>query len=241
MRWGILSDIHANYESLAAVLANLKKERIDRYLCVGDIVGYGADPGKCIAEIKRLNLLTIAGNHDWASINLFDATYFNPTARTAVLWTKVHLSEEDKQFLKNLELVYQEDDITLVHGSLKEPEQFGYILDLSSAKETFQFLKTKICFIGHSHTPVTFVKESESYTFNFQTKLKLKASQTYIVNTGSVGQPRDGNPQASYVVYDSEREEVEIRRVTYDIQKAQDKIIRAGLPSALAERLAVGR
>ncbi len=241
MRWGILSDIHANYESLTAVLVALKKERIDKYLCLGDIVGYGADPGACIAEIKRLNSLTIAGNHDWASVNLFDISHFNPTALRAVLWTRKQLAEGDRQFLKNLELIYQEDKATFVHGSLKDPEGFGYILEPSGAKETFKLLQTKICFIGHSHAPVTFAKEGENYTASFKAKLKLRASRTYIVNAGSVGQPRDGNPQAAYVVYDSETDEVQTKRVAYDIQKAQDKIIKAGLPRVLAERLSVGR
>ena len=139
------------------------------------------------------------------------------------------------------ELVYQEDDLTLVHGSLHDPEQFEYILDVSQAARTFELLRTKICFIGHSHVPVTFIKKGEHYTASFKARFKLRPSQAYIVNAGSVGQPRDGNPQAAYVIYDSETDEVQIKRVAYDIQKAQDKIIKAGLPRILAERLAVGR
>lgn len=241
MRWGVLSDIHANYEALKAVLNALVKEGIDRYLCLGDIVGYAADPGKCIAETKRLNPVTIAGNHDWASVNLFDITYFNAHAQAAILWTRQNLSYEDKEFLKNLELIYQEQDLTLVHGSLHNPEKFEYILDIPSAARTFALCKTKICFIGHSHTPVIFVKEGQNYTFTFQEKLKLQTAQSYIVNAGSIGQPRDGDPQASYVVYDSENKELQIKRVAYDVRKAQDKIIKAGLPRILADRLAIGR
>ncbi|MBL7084872.1 MAG: metallophosphoesterase family protein [Candidatus Omnitrophica bacterium] len=241
MRYGVFSDIHGNLEAQEAVLAALAEERIDKYLCLGDIVGYGADPGECIAKIRRLNPVTIAGNHDWAAVELFDLTYFNPAAKEAVLWTADNITYEDKEFLKNLELVYQEDELTLVHGSLRSPEQFEYILDIFSATQTFQLLRTKICFIGHSHVPGAFIREGENYTFSFQTKIKPKASQVYIVNAGSVGQPRDGNPKGSYVVYDSESKELQIKRVSYDIRKAQVKIIKAGLPKILAERLALGR
>jgi len=241
MRWGILSDIHANYEALEAVLAALAKKRIDRYLCLGDIVGYGADPGECIAQIQELNPVTIAGNHDWASIDLFDLSYFNATAKKALLWTRQNLTYEGKEFLKGLELVYEEDDLTLVHGSLFYPEEFKYILDISSAAKTFQLLRTRLCFIGHSHSPLAFIKESENYRVSFQTKLEIRPSQSYIVNAGSVGQPRDGNPQAAYVVYDSESRQLQIKRVSYDVGRAQDKIIKAGLPRSLAERLTIGR
>lgn len=241
MRWGILSDIHGNLEALQAVLTALAKERIDKYICLGDVVGYGANPRECIGEIKRLTPLTIAGNHDWASVNLFDVSYFNPVALEAILWTSRNITDKDKSFLKALELIYKEGELTYVHASLRNPEQFEYILDVSSAEQTFQLLKTKICLIGHSHVPVIFVKEGQSCTYTFQTKIKLKPAQSYIVNGASVGQPRDANPQAAYVVYDSASKELQIKRVPYDIRKAQDKIIKAGLPRVLAERLAVGR
>lgn len=219
----------------------MAKEHIDKYLCLGDIVGYGADPGECIAKVKELNPVTIAGNHDWASAGLFDITYFNPAAKEAVLWTGRNLTSEDKEFLKSLDLVYQGSELTAVHGSLDKPEGFEYILDISSAERTFELLRAKVCFIAHSHRPLTFVKEGENCAYTLQPKIKLKGSQTYIVNTGSVGQPRDGNAQGCYVVYDTEKEELQIKRVSYDIRKAQDKIIQAGLPIVLAERLAVGR
>ncbi|MBU3933542.1 metallophosphatase family protein [bacterium] len=241
MRWGIFCDIHANLEALDAVLAALAGERIDRYLCLGDIVGYGANPRECIAEIKKIDAPTIAGNHDWAAVGLFDIAYFNPAAKAAVLWTRQNLAYEDKEFLKNLDLIHREEELTLVHASLQNPGQFEYILDISSAARTFELLRTRLCFIGHSHAPLIFIKEGENYSFTFQAKVKLKASRMYIINAGSVGQPRDADPRASYVVYDSESEDVEIKRVPYDVQKAQEKIIKAGLPTTLAERLAAGR
>lgn len=241
MRWGIFGDIHGNLEALEAVLTALKAEHIDKYLCLGDIVGYGADPTRCIAEIKALGPTTIAGNHDWASVELFDIGYFNPHAKQAVLWTRQNLSDQDKQFLKSLELVYQEKELTLVHGNLQNPERFEYIFDISSARESFNLLGTKICFIGHSHKPAIFIKQDKNYTYTFQNNLKIEAAQSYIVNAGSVGQPRDGDPQATYLVYDSQSRQLQIKRISYDIQKAQDKIVKAGLPMVLAERLSYGR
>jgi len=241
MRWGIFGDIHANLEALQAVLAALSKERIDKYLCLGDIVGYGASPDECIEEVKKLNPVTIAGNHDWGSAGTFDVSYFNAHAQAAILWTSKNITYENRQFLKSLDLIYQEDDITLVHGSLHSPERFEYILDISSAEETFQLLQTKVCFVGHTHQPIIFIKRGKHYSATSQTEIMLKSSQAYIVNVGSVGQPRDGNPQGSYVVYDSETNQLQIKRVAYDVQKAKDKIIKAGLPRILAERLVIGR
>lgn len=241
MRWGIFCDVHANYEALEAVLSALKKEDIDRYLFLGDIVGYGAEPARCIAEIKELNPVTIVGNHDRASCDLFEMNYFNPHAKAAILWTRENLSNADKDFLKSLKLTHKEDDFILVHGSLQSPETFEYILDISSAAETFKLLKTRICFIGHSHLPAIFIKEGEDCRYNVENNVSTKDAQSYIVNAGSVGQPRDGSPKASYAVYDSGAGQLQIKRVAYDIQSAQDKIIKAGLPRILAERLTLGR
>ncbi len=241
MRWGIFSDIHSNLEALEAVLAALANERIDKYLCLGDIVGYGANPGECIAEIRRLNPVSIAGNHDWAVAGLFDIAHLTPNAAAGVLWTRRNIIYKDKEFLKGLGLIHQEKELTLVHASLQNPGQFDYIVDILSAKATFALLRTSLCFIGHTHRPGIFIKEGNNYTSTLQVEIKVKSSQSYIINTGSVGQPRDENPQASYVVYDSETKEVQIKRIPYDIHKAQDKIIAAGLPKILAERLAVGR
>lgn len=241
MRWAVFSDIHSNLEALEAVLAALSKERIDRYFCLGDIVGYGADPAECIARIKALSPVTIAGNHDWACVNLFGDAYFNQVAKDALLWTKRRLTNEDKQFLKDLELVHRDKELTLVHGSLCNPKEFEYILDIYSAEKSFQLLQTKLCFIGHTHHPLVFIKNGESYVYTFQSKIRIKRAEFYIVNTGSVGQPRDGNPDASYVIYDTESKELEIKRVAYNVSQAQDKIIQAGLPKMLAERLVWGR
>ncbi|MFC1630989.1 metallophosphoesterase family protein [Candidatus Omnitrophota bacterium] len=241
MRWGIFADVHGNLEAWQAVRKAYKKEGIDQYICLGDLVGYGANPAECIAEIRKISSVIIAGNHDWAAVDLFDADYFNPQAKQAVVWTGQNLSAEDKQFLKGLRLVYQQEELTLVHGSLSNCAQFEYIMDVASAAETFAILKSQICFIGHSHVPVVFIKQGQDLSHSLDPKIKLESAKTYIVNVGSVGQPRDANPQAAYAVYDSENKTLEIKRTPYNIKKAQEKIVRAGLPQILAERLAIGR
>ncbi|MFH1245043.1 MAG: metallophosphoesterase family protein [Candidatus Omnitrophota bacterium] len=241
MRWAIISDIHSNYEALTAVLSALSKERIDQYLCTGDIVGYGAEPDRCIAEIRKLNPVIVAGNHDWAGVGLFEETSFTDNATSAIVWTREHLNEDSRQFLKSLVLVYEGSGITLVHSSLHQPEKFDYIFTLFSAEKTFHLLKTKICFIGHSHAPLIFINKGKKCSVHFQSHMKLEKECAYIVNVGSVGQPRDGDPRAAYAVYDSERDSIEIKRVDYDIPQAQEKIIQAGLPEILARRLAVGK
>lgn len=241
MRYGIIADIHGNFEALKATLEALSKEKIDKYFCLGDIVGYGANPKECIASIRELNPETVAGNHDWASVDLFNIDYFTPVARESILWTQNQLTSKDRQFLKALKLIHQEDDITLVHGTLERAGEFEYLLDLSLAGKSFSVLKTKLCFVGHTHRPLIFIQDGESYRVSPQQKLALKPKERYIINPGSVGQPRDGNPQSAYLVYDSQRHELEIKSTSYDIAKAQKKIIDAGLPRALAERLSFGK
>lgn len=241
MRWAVISDIHSNYEALTAVLAALDKERIDRYLCPGDIVGYGAEPDRCIAEVRKLNPVITAGNHDWAGVGLFPETAFTPNAKKSVAWTRDNLNKESRQFLKNLAVVCREGEITLVHGSLRRPEEFEYVSNLSSARQEFSLLQTKVCFIGHSHVPLIFMEKDERYSLILQCAVSLEDGGRYIVNAGSAGQPRDGNPQAAYVIYDSDKASIEIKRVPYDVACAQEKIIRAGLPEILARRLAAGK
>lgn len=241
MRWAVVSDIHSNYEALTAVLAALDKERIDRYLCPGDIVGYGAEPDRCAAEVRKLNPVITAGNHDRASVGLFPETAFTPNAKKSVAWTRDNLNKESRQFLKNLAVVCREGEITLVHSSLCRPEEFEYVSNLSSARQAFAFLQTKVCFIGHSHVPLIFMEKDGMYSLIPRREVSLEDGGRYIVNAGSAGQPRDGNPQAAYVIYDDDEAVIEIKRVAYDIARAQEKIIRAGLPEILARRLAAGK
>jgi putative phosphoesterase len=240
VRYGIFSDIHSNLEAFDEVIKAYKKEKIDKYLCVGDIVGYAADPKECITRLKQINAETIAGNHDWAAVGLTETTYFRPVAKQAILWTVKQLNDEEKDFLKSLKLVYENKDLIMVHGTLNQPEEFYYLLDIDSAQATFDLMKKNICFVGHSHVTGIFIKDKEKISYINQSDIAITPDKKYIVNVGSVGQPRDRDNRATYCVFDTEKQEVYLKRVNYDIQAAQEKIIHTGLPSILAERLASG-
>jgi predicted phosphodiesterase len=242
MRYGIFADVHSNLEALDAVVAAYKKESIDVYLCVGDVVGYGANPKECIEKVRSLAMVTVAGNHDWAAVNLFSAETFNPFAKTAILWTKQQLSDTDKDFLETLKLVYKNECLTLVHGTLDNPRDFDYMADGYIAEESFRRTETSVCFIGHSHIAGTFIKEdNDRISYRLDSSFGIKPEHKYIVNVGSVGQPRDANPKAAYCIFDTEKKEVQIRRVEYDTKSARRKIIDAGLPAFLGDRLLLGK
>jgi len=242
MRYGIFSDIHANSEALEAVLDAFGKEGVDQLLCVGDVVGYGANPRECCQIVASTAAVIVAGNHDWASVGLFNADYFNDDARKAVLWTRTMLDESSRNFLESLKLTYQNDAVTLVHGSLNNPKEFQYILDCYATEETFQLMKTDVCFIGHTHVTGVFMKYADEHIgYNRATSFRIESGNKYIINVGSVGQPRDGDPHAAFCIYDSATKDVSIKRVAYDAQKARAKIIEAGLPSFLGDRLLNGR
>lgn len=240
MRYGIFSDVHANLEALTAVIGAYRKEAIDVILCAGDIVGYGANPNECIEEVKKISRVTVAGNHDWASVDKFSVDYFNQAAKLAIFWTKAKLA--DKSFLSSLELVYKNQDLTLVHGTLRNPQDFNYLINEYLAKKDFDLLETDACFLGHSHIAGVFIQKEDKTIYYSQHDLDitLQPGNKYIVNVGSVGQPRDNNPEAAYCIYDTERKRVEIKRVAYEVGTAGKKIIEGGLPRFLADRLAMG-
>lgn len=242
MRYGIFSDIHSNLEALYAVIKAYKKEKIDKFLCIGDVVGYAANPKECIEEVKRLSMITVAGNHDWATINLFPLDYFNPLAKEAISWTQRNLDEQDRYFLEGLQLVYKNEDFTLVHGTLDDPGAFNYMTDGYTASKTFELLDNDICFVGHTHVPCVFIKSKDGkIAYRVENSINIKEDNKYIINVGSVGQPRDGNPQAAYCIYDSDNRTAEIKRINYDIQAVRNKILDAALPKFLGDRLIVGR
>jgi len=242
MRYGIFADVHSNLEALERVLGAYKEESIDKYLCAGDVVGYAANPHECIEKIKTPVMVTVAGNHDWAMVDLFSVDYFNPVARQAILWTRDNLDEETRYFLGSLTLLYKNEDLTLVHGTLHQPGDFNYMADSYAARETFRLLETNVCFLGHSHIAGIFIKYKDGrIDYQADTPLNLEDGRKYIVNAGSVGQPRDGNPKAAYCIYDTGKKEIQIKRISYDIKAASRKIIDAGLPPFLGERLFLGR
>ncbi|NQU95553.1 MAG: metallophosphoesterase family protein [Candidatus Omnitrophica bacterium] len=240
MRYGIISDIHGNLEALRVAKKVLSREKLDKVLCGGDIVGYGADPGECIKNVKELCSDIVCGNHDAASCNLSDAANFNSTAKKAIEWTREKLTSEENAFIKGLSLVYKNQHLTLVHGTLKDPGAFHYMLDGDAARATFHLMKTPVAFVGHTHVPGLFVYKNNRINFFYKEKARISKGEKAIVNTGSVGQPRDGDPRLCYCVYDTQRSTIELKRLPYDIEKAQAKIEKSGLPSFLAHRLSGG-
>lgn len=242
MKYGIFADIHSNLEAFETVLEALRLEGVQRYLCVGDIVGYGANPAECIQRIKELDSIAVCGNHDWASVGLLDASYFNPVASQAVAWTEKHLLAKDRKFLRALKLIYHGETFTLVHGTLNDAGEFHYIYDAYTARNTLKLMPASICFVGHSHIPLIISKKQDNkISYLLEPKIEISPGVVYVVNVGSVGQPRDGDPRASFCTYDSDKKIVEMKRVSYDLKKAQSKIIKTGLPQGLAWRLAEGR
>ncbi|MFH1856324.1 MAG: metallophosphoesterase family protein [Candidatus Omnitrophota bacterium] len=241
MRYAIFADVHSNIEAMEAVENTLKNKNIDEYFCLGDIVGYGAKPSLCISKVKSLCSVIVAGNHDWAVAGKFNINYFNIYAKEAVLWTRLNITEAEKDFLGSLPLVYQRDDFSLVHSTLISPEDFDYVLDIPAAEENFKFQKTKFCFISHSHAPEIYIAD-QNYVFREKTKkINIKENNKYLINIGSVGQPRDKDPKAAYCIFDTQEETVSIERVEYDVKKAHDEILEAGLPLVFARRLLEGR
>lgn len=242
MRYAIISDVHSNIEAFKAVLSGIHKESADKIVFLGDIIGYGPDPNECIKEIIKIADITIAGNHDHAAIGLMDLSYFNPYARDAIEWTMGKLTEGERSYLSKLPLTAEiaSDDVFLVHATPKRPQDWNYIFTENDAVENFGYFKHRICFIGHSHVPVIIVKDKYGSLGVMGDEIEIKTGYRYIINAGSIGQPRDGNPASAYALYDSDDSTVSIKRVPYDYSKTQEKMKKAGLSPYLIERLAVG-
>ncbi len=224
---GIISDIHGNWDALWAVLSDGASRSIREWICLGDIVGYGADPDKCVDIIRERCKIVVLGNHDEAAAQETSPDDFNPVARQAILWTRYALSESNKQWLKDLPLMQQDADRLYVHASPRSPEAWNYIFTESEARRQLEGLDLSIrsCFVGHTH---------ESYRYK-------NANDVEMINVGSVGQPRDGDPRASYAILDETTGQLDFSRIDYDIEAARQKIIRAKLPRFLADRLLNGQ
>ncbi|MFL2860945.1 MAG: metallophosphoesterase family protein [Pontiellaceae bacterium] len=240
MIYAILGDIHANLEALQAVVSDAKKQGVNQFISTGDVVGYNANPSECIAQLDQLNCAFVKGNHDDYSSSRIPLSSFNPSVRDTLRWTRRQLSSKEKRTLKQAPLVMDIDGFTIVHSSLHHPEQWDYVLDIQSATDHFRNQFSPICFIGHSHIPTAFVKNSEIQQGSFQS-LTLQSENRYLINVGSVGQPRDHNPDAAYVIYNTILSRIDLRRVTYDRKKTQKKIRAEGLPFRNALRLDRGR
>ncbi|NLB56655.1 MAG: metallophosphoesterase family protein [Lentisphaerae bacterium] len=238
--YAILSDIHANLEGLTAVLEDAHNNGATNFVCLGDIVGYNANPVECVEIVRSLNCATVCGNHDHYCLLDEELKGFHPIAADAIGWTRRLLSDDDKAYLASLNFVERVENFTIVHSTLDTPQMWGYVFENLEAEASFNYQVTELCFFGHTHVPMAFEKSGDVNGGPF-TALKLKLGKKYFVNPGSIGQPRDGDPRASYALFSLETKEVELRRVHYDFQTAQSKIRKAGLPEHLANRLALGR
>jgi diadenosine tetraphosphatase ApaH/serine/threonine PP2A family protein phosphatase len=243
MRYGILGDIHGNLTALETVLAAMQSERVDVLISVGDVVGYGAAPRECIALLREAGAVVVMGNHDAAAIDLLDMVYFNTYARDAVLWTRKVLTRDECNWLAALPLARHLEHCSVAHGTLYRPELFDYIQTPEDADPSLDVMPLPVCFVGHSHVPVTLMRMSDDPTrtaYTVEPEVDIEDASRALVNVGSVGQPRDEDPRTAYAVYDSERSRVRILRVAYDIDREAHRIRHAGLPPMLADRLYLG-
>jgi predicted phosphodiesterase len=238
--YAVISDAHSNAEALKSVLRDIKKRRIQDIYFLGDAVGYGPEPNECVELLHAECKIMIAGNHDWGVLGLTDLLSFNENARIALDWTRRVLTKDNSDILKRspLKKEIKEMKITLVHASPYEPEQWHYLLKLSDAKISFQYMQTDICFVGHSHKPFIIEMPPAGELNVSKGKMQRQAGSRHIINAGSIGQPRDGDPRACYAIVDDDR--IELVRVGYDIKATQGKMEAAMLPQPLIERLAYG-
>ncbi|HNZ66751.1 MAG TPA: metallophosphoesterase family protein, partial [Planctomycetota bacterium] len=227
MKFGVLGDVHANWEALNIVLDFLQKENITKIFCLGDIVGYNADPGECLDLLQKNNVLCISGNHDRFTSGEIDAV-IRPETRQVIEYTKKSLSTKQRDFIASLpEERYLEDIFLFVHGSPREKDE--YINSLQIARSNLQFLRRErpyvsICFFGHTHLPYVISNNTIEMEIHQNRDLKLDPKYTYLINPGSVGQPRDQCPCASFVIFDYDEYTVSFYRIPYDIPETQRKI-----------------
>ncbi|MDP9105432.1 MAG: metallophosphatase family protein [Candidatus Eremiobacteraeota bacterium] len=241
MRYAVISDVHSNVEALDAVFALLRDD--DALLCLGDIVGYGPNPNECVENIRARATATVLGNHDVAAIDNFGLAYFNPAAREAMKWTQANLKAENLAWLDSLGYEFRMPEFLLVHGA--PINYFEYVLDKAAAARAFAATDAPIIFIGHTHIAEVYTLDEDGAIEHRHLQqgavVTLRAGLRYLFNVGSVGQPRDLNPRASFGFYDSVAQTVTVTRVPYPIARVQEKIRAANLPDALARRLDVGR
>jgi predicted phosphodiesterase len=233
MRLAIISDIHSNLEALQQALEAISEKNMDEIVCLGDIIGYGANPNECIELVREHATHVLLGNHDEAAVDLSKTEYFNPYARVAAEWTNQELSAEHSDFINELPYTLELDGHFFVHSSPFEPHEWHYVISDADAQFNFDHFTQPICFLGHSHVPSVFCDDEET--------IELAQGKRFIINVGSIGQPRDGDRRLSLGIVDTETWSYENLRLEYDVQKAADKIRQAGLPKALSERLFIGR
>lgn len=242
MKFAIFSDIHGNLEALKAVLADITAERVHEMICLGDIVGYGPNPAECLELVRGLSCSVILGNHDEACVEPGAEVALNEYARAGILFSRSELSSAQKDWLRKRPLQLDFDDFSAVHSSLGDAESWHYVLSPSDALQHFLFQEKPLCFCGHTHKPAVWTHEGGTVRVIAPTgNVPFPIAARTLVNVGSVGQPRNLRPEACYAIYNRAARSVGFRFVPYDLKITQDKILRAGLPRFLAQRLAMGR
>ncbi len=243
MRYAILSDVHANLEALEVVLGDIHARRPQAIICLGDFVGYGPDPIGCVDRLRPQLAGAVAGNHDLAALGDLDIASFNVLAAAAILWTRDHLTSQVRDYLQGLPRKLMPDGFLAVHASVRDPVE-EYIFDPETAWASFQATEFRLCMVGHTHVPAVFVADGDRVTaapLLPDRPLQLEGGLRYIINVGSVGQPRDGDPRAAYLWLDEEAQTASLIRLSYPLERTQEKMAAVGLPPLLAERLAFGR
>ncbi|HZY10467.1 MAG TPA: metallophosphoesterase family protein [Bacteroidota bacterium] len=233
MRIAIISDIHGNLEALEKAIFLLKEQSIDEIICLGDIVGYGANPNECIALVRQTTPHILLGNHDEAAISLSKTEYFNPYAKAAAEWTNKILTKENEDFIRQLPYMLEMNDLYFVHSSPFEPEEWHYVISTAEAQMNFSCFSKPICFIGHSHVPRVFCEDGWTR--------EVVTGKRFIINVGSIGQPRDNDWRLSFGIFDTEIWSYKNIRAEYEVHKTAEKIRKTSLPKVLAERILVGR
>ena len=243
MKYGILGDIHGNLSALREALRCLDEAGVDALVSVGDVVGYGAAPAQCIEILASRGATVVKGNHDAACVGELDEIAFNPYARAAVAWTRSILGREEVEWLRALPLTATLPHCQVAHGTLHRPELFDYILSSTDADASLEVQQRPVCFVGHSHVPLTVLRLRESpqtSAYSLDSDISLDDAVRALVNVGSVGQPRDEDPRTAFATYDSAKQRVVIHRRPYDIDAEAVRIRKAGLPGVLADRLYLG-
>ncbi len=241
MRIAIFGDIHSNLEALQAVLAHAEANHCTHYVCLGDIVGYAADPKACLDIVRGLGCPVVKGNHDELACMDTSPDNVSQLATEGIAHTRKQLEPDDFDWLGNLKFVRNVRDFTVVHATLDTPSHWGYVMNALDAGASLSYQHTPLCFFGHTHVPRYYVREAGVRSFDAWDNISIETGKKYFVNVGSVGQPRDGDWRAAYAIYHPAEHDVVLHRVPYDLETAQRKIVDAGLPQRLADRLGYGR
>jgi diadenosine tetraphosphatase ApaH/serine/threonine PP2A family protein phosphatase len=238
MKTAVISDIHANLEALQAVLKHAREAGADDFVCLGDVVGYNADPAACVDEIRSVpNMRCILGNHDAMAVGEGPLTGINAQAHTAITWTRENLDDARKAWLASLPLIIQDTDVTYCHASLEEPSAWMYVNSDLSAARHFASQETRLGFMGHSHMMFAWQENGQTIKRVLDASIDTTLGDRWLVSVGSVGQPRDHDSRAGYALLDHQTGHVVQTRLEYDVETARRKIIAAGLPQSLADRL----